>query len=275
MRKPVRRVIAIHDLCGFGRAALMNIIPILSYKGIETCPVPPMVLSSHTGGFDKIAIQNLKGFMEKNLEQWKEIRFHADCIFTGYLGGIEEGEITKKFIKELKDNDTLVVVDPVFGDDNELYPNMDIRMVDLMKELIEYSDIITPNYTEANFLVNKKPIQNPTKEDIKDLVEKLKELNIKKCIVTSVPSEDKLMTIYFDKNNQNYEYVINEKCQTSFIGTGDIFASALVANLLNDNSFSESVDKAVRFVVECIKYSSKFDYDRREGILLENCLHLL
>ena len=51
MRTPVPRVAAVHDLSGFGRASLTMIMPILSTMGIQVCPVPTAILSSHTGGF--------------------------------------------------------------------------------------------------------------------------------------------------------------------------------------------------------------------------------
>ena len=35
------RVIAIHDLSGFGRCSLSVILPVLSAMGVQVCPVPP------------------------------------------------------------------------------------------------------------------------------------------------------------------------------------------------------------------------------------------
>ena len=53
MKNPVKKVAAIHDLSGFGRASLTVIIPILSTMGIQACPLPTSILSTHTGGFGK------------------------------------------------------------------------------------------------------------------------------------------------------------------------------------------------------------------------------
>ena len=52
MRPLIPRVAAIHDLSGFGRSSLCNVLPILSTMGIQACPVPTAVLSTHSGGFD-------------------------------------------------------------------------------------------------------------------------------------------------------------------------------------------------------------------------------
>jgi len=46
-----KRVAAIHDLSGVGRCSLTVIMPILSAMGVQACPVPTAILSTHTGGF--------------------------------------------------------------------------------------------------------------------------------------------------------------------------------------------------------------------------------
>jgi pyridoxine kinase len=46
MSIPVKRVAAIHDLSGFGRASLTAIIPIISAMGIQVCPIPTAILSN-------------------------------------------------------------------------------------------------------------------------------------------------------------------------------------------------------------------------------------
>ena len=48
--RPVKKVALLHDLCGVGKAALMNMMPILSVMGMEACPIPTILLSTHTGG---------------------------------------------------------------------------------------------------------------------------------------------------------------------------------------------------------------------------------
>ena len=42
------------------------------------------------------------------------------------------------------------------GDDGELYGPITTSMVKGMKELVKKADLITPNYTEAAFLLNRE-----------------------------------------------------------------------------------------------------------------------
>ena len=54
-----KRIILANDLSGIGKVALTPAIPIMACCQIETILLPTILLSSHTGGFGQIAIQEL------------------------------------------------------------------------------------------------------------------------------------------------------------------------------------------------------------------------
>ena len=57
-----KRVAAIHDLSGFGRCSLSVILPTLSVMGVQVCPVPTTVFSTHTGGLGSVEQRDLSDF---------------------------------------------------------------------------------------------------------------------------------------------------------------------------------------------------------------------
>ena len=59
--RPVKKIALLHDMCGVGKAALTNMMPILSVMGVEACPIPTMLLSTHTGGYDSPAVVQIPG----------------------------------------------------------------------------------------------------------------------------------------------------------------------------------------------------------------------
>ena len=63
MESLVKKVAAIHDLSGYGRASLTTIIPILSNMKVQVCPVPTAILSTHTGGFEGYSFIDLTDYM--------------------------------------------------------------------------------------------------------------------------------------------------------------------------------------------------------------------
>ena len=45
---PIKRIAAVHDICGYGKCSLGTALPILSSAGFEVCPVPTGIYSKQT-----------------------------------------------------------------------------------------------------------------------------------------------------------------------------------------------------------------------------------
>ena len=68
-----KKIAAIHDLSGYGRCSLSVIIPVISAMGIQVCPVPTAVLSTHTGGFTDMALEDLTEHISDCYEHYKRL----------------------------------------------------------------------------------------------------------------------------------------------------------------------------------------------------------
>lgn len=165
MQPKLKRVAAIHDLSGFGRASLTVIIPTLSVMGIQVCPVPTAVLSTHSGGFTDYVFHDLTGVMGDYGAHWKKLGLSFDCIYSGFLGSPRQASIVSSFIDDFKTERTLTVVDPVMGDNGSLYNSVSKDMVPEMRKLIAKADIIVPNFTEAALLLNTEQKKRLTNAD--------------------------------------------------------------------------------------------------------------
>ena len=44
-----KKIAVINDISGFGRCSITVTLPILSYLGVQCCPVPTAILSNHMG----------------------------------------------------------------------------------------------------------------------------------------------------------------------------------------------------------------------------------
>ena len=85
MRNPVPRVAAIHDMSGFGRTSLTVAIPILSCMGIQVCPIPTAVLSTHTVEFTDYTLCDLTGELGGILDHWERLGLHFDGVYSGFM----------------------------------------------------------------------------------------------------------------------------------------------------------------------------------------------
>lgn len=281
MSKIIKKAAAIHDLSGFGRASLTTVIPILSTMGVQVCPVPTAVLSTQTSGFEDYSFLDLTDYMEQHIAHWKKLNLNFDCIYSGFLGSVRQIKIVSDFVDYFGTKDNIVVVDPVLGDDGELYGTMENDMIREMKKLIGKADIITPNFTEAAFLLNKQYKEVISKKEIKEWLRELADLGPKIVIITSVPDEKKepedkkINVIAFDKENDQFWKVSCSYIPASYPGTGDAYTSVVIGSIMQGDSLPAAIDKGVQFITNCIKTSYEFDYPHREGVLLEKNLSLL
>ncbi|WP_373898411.1 pyridoxamine kinase [Haloimpatiens sp. FM7315] len=277
MTKPIKRVAAIHDLSGFGRASLTTIIPILSTMGIQVCPLPTAILSTHSGGFKEFSFVDLTDSMESYINHWYKLNLDFDCIYSGFLGSTKQINIVSDFIDKFKRENTLVVIDPVMADNGLLYDTMDITIVENMRNLIKKANIITPNITEAAYILNEKiDYQKPIdKKIIKDWLYRLADMGPNIVIITSVLNENNPKTIdvvAYDKENQNFWKITSKYLNAFYPGTGDTFTSVLIGSILNGSSLPVALNKSTEFINQSLKVSNEFDYPNREGILLEKVL---
>lgn len=281
MENIVKKVAAIHDLSGFGRSSLTSIIPILSSMKVQVCPVPTAVLSSHTGGFEGYSFLDLTDYMEQHIAHWKSLNLEFDCIYSGFLGSPKQMKIVADFIDFFGHKNNLTVVDPVLGDNGKLYGTMNNEMVEEMKKLISKADIITPNFTEVTFLLNKPYKKEISEPEVKEWLIELANMGPKIVIATSVPDENshkadrKTNVIAYDKENDVFWKVSCKYIPASYPGTGDAYTSVVIGSLLQGDSLPIAIERGVQFITQCILASYGFKYPNREGVLLERMLDVL
>ena len=278
MKPTMKRVAAIHDLSGFGRASLCSIIPTLSSMGIQVCPVPTAILSTHSGGFREYTFEDLTDTIPAYMAHWKKLNLHFDCIYSGFLGSPVQTQMVADIFDDFADENTLVVVDPVMGDNGGLYSSIPESMVPQMRKLVNKADIIVPNYTEAALLLDEDVKGYRSNEELKEWLRRLSDLGPDTVLITSAPDEERpemMNVIAYEKESDTYWKVASRLLHDYNPGTGDIFASVMIGSLLKGESLPGAIDWAAQFVSQCIKVSSGYDYERRDGVQLERVLPLL
>ena len=274
----IPRVAAIHDLSGFGRNSLSVVIPILSTMGAQVVSLPTALLSTHTGGFDGYAFEDLTGFMKKTIDHWAKLEIAFHCIYSGFLGSPAQAGLVSAFIEGQKPNAPLVVVDPVMADDGRLYDTMDMDMVHEMKRLVRQASIITPNLTEASLLLGELYRPDIEEEALKEWLIRLAGLGPDTVVVTSAPLTrhgKNTSVVAYDKRSGHFWRVPCVYIPAAYPGTGDVFTSVLTGSLLQGDSLPMALDRGVQFVTQAIRASYGFDYPKRDGVLLERVLSSL
>ena len=270
----MKKAAVINDLSGIGRCSLTVALTLLNTLEVQACPLPTAILSNQTG-FDSFSFVDFTPYMRQFFEQWKVIGYSFDSIYSGFLGSKEQISIVLEFIKLFKEEQTLVLIDPVMGDNGELYTIYDEDYPVYMKKLVAQADVITPNMTEFSLLTGYNLAWGIDKERIKKYARELALNGPKQIVITGVwdkSNPESLTNIGLDFTTETYfteEVSYNGK---SYSGTGDIFASVLCGYLTQGYSLQQAVTIASIFISKAITYTSDFDISTKEGIMYERFL---
>lgn len=266
-----KRVAAIHDISCFGKCSLTVALPILSAAGIEVSAIPTAVLSTHTGGFTGYTFRDLTDDILPIARHWQSLNLHFDAIYTGYLGSLRQIGIVREALRALRSEDTLIVVDPVMADNGMLYRHFPPEFPEGMRALCAQADVIAPNLTEAALLLGEPYREGPyTPEYVEGLLRRLAALGPRRVVLTGVWFEDaRLGAACYDAGADVLGVRLVERVPGRYHGTGDVFASVLVASLLNGSGLEDSAGLAADFTAAAIRRTLDAGTDPRFGVSFE------
>ncbi len=277
MHDRMPRAMALHDLAGYGRCSLTVILPVLSVLGVQACPVPTAVLSAHSG-YPDFSFHDLTGVMVDFKNHWQAMNLDFDCIYSGFLGSVEQIDIVLAFIREFKqDGGPMVMVDPVMGDDGLRYRTYTDAMQARMKELVAHADIITPNLTEACFLLDEPyPGEVVSPSMARGFVERLSALGPKQVVLTGArENASDGYNLAFDATQGQFWQVGYELVPTGYPGTGDLFASVLLGLLLKGQALRQALEVATRYLRMTVSHTHERGTPPLDGVLFEDTLRFL
>lgn len=272
--KRQKRAAAIHDISCFGKCSLTVALPILSAAGIETAVIPTAVLSTHTGGFTDFTYRDLTTDMRPIMAHWKSLKLDFDAVYSGYLGSFEQVSIVKDFIKMFRSDETLVLVDPAMADGGQLYKTFEPPFVEEMKGLCAHANLIVPNITEAAMLTGETYRDGPYKKAyIERLLRGLLSLGARQAVLTGVWFDERQYgAASLGCSDSAPHYVFSPRVDGFYHGTGDVFASALLAARMNGRSLEDSVRIAVDLTCGSILRTKAAGTDLRFGVNFEEGL---
>ena len=275
----IKKAAVINDLSGFGKCSLTATIAVLSVMGVQPCPMPTAVLTNQTGYKNHYCI-DLTDELCHYKEMWSLNNESFDGIYSGYIADKSQVDIISDFISTFRKSSTVVLVDPVMGDDGRLYSAFSNETCKKVCSLARSADIITPNLTELCILTDTDFVKLNSNCENDDFLDRVSEVakgafshSEQKIVVTGIKKGNYLYNGVFTK--QDCSFVKAECHGGSFSGTGDIFASIVFASLVNGESLVSAVSKAVSFIEKATADTAKEPYDRNDGINFEKFLYQL
>ncbi len=270
----MKRIVTIQDISDLGKCSLTAALPVISALGVECAVMPTAVLSTHTM-FKGFTFHDLTDEMEPAARHWKEQGFAFDAIYTGYLGSFRQIDIVKRFIADFGEG-ARVIVDPAMADNGRLYVGFTPEFALRMAELCRGADIILPNVTEACFMLGKEYRKDYDRTYILELLDGLKGLGAKNCVITGVSFErDKLGAVKLNGETEEYFEYFTSRQPESFHGTGDLFASAVAGGVTRGMSIDDALRLACDFICESIRLTIAEENHNTYGVNFEQAIPYL
>ena len=270
-----KRILAINDISCMGKCSLTVALPIISSVGHECVILPTALLSTHTAqGFGDFVSFNMTDQMKQIANHFERLDTRFDAIYSGYIVSPDQADYIYELVNKLADGDTLVVVDPVLGDNGRLYRGFTEKNITAVKRLCSVADVITPNLTEASLLTGiESDGVHMTREGVDRLLNGLSTLCKKKIVITGIEINDgELTTAVMDVERGETALYTRPKISGSVHGSGDVFASALTALHLDGMGFGTAVEKALDFTLSAIADSAEDEDSRWYGVNFEKYL---
>lgn len=278
-----KKIAVINDLSGFGRCSLTAALPVLAVMGVQPCPLPTAVLSAQTG-YPSYYCDDFTDRMGYICDEWKKMNIRFDGIYTGFVASEQQIMNIFAFLDIFQKEDTFLLVDPVMGDDGEVYKMFTSGLCQLMKELVRRADIITPNLTEL-CLLSDTSYEEVT--GIKEFEEQLTVIGrmadaildqgVETVIVTGLHYEEDGIRKMGNLAVNSKEKVLTgyEKLGCSYSGTGDLFASVVAGGIARGDHLKDIIMEAGGFLSEAIKDSAKEGIPGPDGVNYEKFLGML
>ena len=244
---------------------------------VQTCPLPTAVLSSQTSGVEGFTFHDLTAEMGPMRDHWQQMGLSFDAVYSGFLGNPRQLEIAARCIGHFLKPGGFALVDPVLGDNGTLDPTQTPEMVEAMRQLIGHAHVITPNLTEAAFLLDEPYRPDISPDGLKEQLQRLAAMGPDRVVITSAPAArpGHCAAVAYDREQGRFWKMESPYIPAFYPGTGDTFSSVLVGAFLQGDSLPVALERAVRFVTLGIRVTYGYDTRHSDGVLLERTLPAL
>lgn len=270
----MKNILIFNDISALGNCSMAVNLPVLTHLGHNCIPVVTAHYSAQTGfvNYHVLPNDNVGIFAQDVLQ-----RTHPDAVYVGFCQCTQTLADVVKVVQNVEN--TLVLVDPIMGDNGALYSVFDENYVREMKKAVQNADVITPNLTEACLLADVDYNDVTSHQNEPTFLatvgaifgDFLTKTGAKSAVITGVPCDNLIGNVVITKDG--IRFVTNERAQTNFSGTGDLFSSVVLGEILNSRSLLQATQISASFVGNCAHDTQRID--RRFGVDFASLLHTL
>lgn len=271
----MKRIASIQDVSCLGRCSQTVALPVVSAMGVECAILPTAVLSTHTS-FPDFRCLDLTDQLLPIARHWKTQGVKFDALYTGYLVSDRQVAVVLELLELLRDEDTLVFVDPAMADHGKLYAGFGPEFPALMAKVVAKARITVPNITEASLMTGLPYREDYDEDYVKALLRGVAALGAEKVVLTGVSLEkDAIGFMSYDSVTGEFDHYFNRREPHAYHGTGDIFSATAVAGIVRGMGLKEAFRLAVDFTLRCIQVTRTDPQAAWYGVEFERALAML
>jgi pyridoxine kinase len=232
-------ILSIQSSVIFGYVGNSIAAPVLQTLGHDVWRIDTVNFSNHPGYGNFTG--SVKGPKQLNneIKGICDLGILPDCevILSGYLGEVDTATCLLETINLVKKQNkaVLYILDPVIGDDDQIY--VKDGLVEVFKnKLLPKADIVIPNRSELGWLSGIKILDLST---LKIAAMNLIKRGPKIVIVTGVLDAENILNYAF--SNDGIWMTSVSKIKQNFSGTGDLFSSLFTSAFLKSKDLSNAL----------------------------------
>ncbi len=270
----MKNILLFNDISGLGNCSMVANIAVLTHLGHNVMPVATAHYSAQT------AFDNYKVLLNDNTQDFAQnilSNSNVDAIYVGFCNNIATLQGVQSILQAHQDK--FILVDPIFGDNGKLYSVYGSDYVAQMKEIVQLANVITPNLTEACFLADvdyNALLAHQDQPTFLATVGKafenfLTKTGVKQAVITGVPCNQLVGNVVLTE--EGARFVTNQKAPVNYSGTGDLFSSVVLGEMLKSANLLQATQLSAMFVGKCAMATERSD--RRFGLDFAPLLHTL
>lgn len=272
------KIVIVNDIAGAGKVAGNVIFPILSAATLEPAILPTLLLSTNIDADGTVSIHSTNEVFTDFLDHWNHLGFKFTAYATGFFAEIDQiTNFTDYYLKKKQvDSSLKLFVDPTMGDHGSLYPGFNEEIPNRLGDLIQHSDLVLPNITEACLLTGHPYQEEMEMDELTELAQKVNKLGAKNTVLSGIQETmadgtERIGFFYYDEKG-NSGKVLHQYFDGHFFGTGDLVFSLILSFFMKGLSIEESIIKASKLTEEVLQDTVDLNREEIYGLYFEPML---
>ncbi len=232
-----RQVLSISSQVAYGPVGNSASVPALQAAGFTVSQVPTIILSNHPGLGKPSGMKLPAMELDAILKSLDGLGVLDSCVgvMTGYFASADQIKIAASIIHQMKmkNYSLYVLVDPVLGDDGNLYVSNEVAN-SIRDELLPLATCITPNRFELAWLSGMSVSNKP------DALIAAASLTCNEILATSIPLDADNVATFAITGGEYSESSSPVKSSVPH-GTGDFLAGLYLSARLNGFESAEAL----------------------------------